>query len=247
MKMICKNCGNQFEGNYCNECGQKAKIHKINPHFILYDIQVGFFSVDRGVLYTIRQLFTRPGYAIKEYIDGKRVVHFRPFTLLVVLTTIQSLAFGYFHFLPDELVPASEVNELSIAHVELKNWLNHHLSLMVLLSVPVYAAWSLLVFRDQRFNFSEYMVINAFIGSQRFLIALAILPIVQFLGYNYARFHLIFIFFGLVMFCWTYWQLFPGMNALKKMVQSVLVDVVTYFSYRPILAVLTVLWSRIVG
>ena len=30
----CKNCGNGFEGNYCNLCGQPAETHRINFKFL---------------------------------------------------------------------------------------------------------------------------------------------------------------------------------------------------------------------
>ena len=59
MPHICKNCDNQFEGNYCNECGQEAEVQKINLRFIWYDLQQGLLNFDSGVLYTIKELFTQ--------------------------------------------------------------------------------------------------------------------------------------------------------------------------------------------
>ncbi len=96
MTTICKNCNNHFEGNFCNNCGHAADIHKLNMHFIGHDLQHGLFHFDNGIFYTIKQLLTRPGHTIREFIDGKRVKHFKPLSLVVVLATLYGLLYHYF-------------------------------------------------------------------------------------------------------------------------------------------------------
>ena len=76
-----KNCNHHFKGNFCSNCGQKAKTEKINFHFLWHDIQHGLFHFDSGILYTAKQLFTKPGMAIKEFIEGNRIKHFKPLLL----------------------------------------------------------------------------------------------------------------------------------------------------------------------
>ena len=60
----------------------------MNFHSLWHDIQHGLFHFDNGVLYTAKQLFTRPGNSIREYIDGKRVRHFKPISLVILLATV---------------------------------------------------------------------------------------------------------------------------------------------------------------
>lgn len=96
MTTICKNCNNQFEGNFCNNCGQAANTHKLNMHFIWHDLKHGLFHFDNGIFYTIAQLLTKPGYTIREIIDGKRVKHFKPLSFIVVLATVYGLLYHFF-------------------------------------------------------------------------------------------------------------------------------------------------------
>jgi hypothetical protein len=88
MEITCKNCHQVYTGHYCNNCGQSAETHKINAHFLWHDIQHGLLHFDEGILFSLRQLFTRPGHSIREFIDGKRVRHFKPISLVVVLATL---------------------------------------------------------------------------------------------------------------------------------------------------------------
>jgi hypothetical protein len=96
MANICKNCNHTFEGNYCNNCGQAANTHKLTMHFIWHDLQHGLFHFDNGIFYTIKQLVTRPGHTIREFINGKRVRHFKPLTLVVLLATLYGFLYHYF-------------------------------------------------------------------------------------------------------------------------------------------------------
>jgi hypothetical protein len=43
-------------------------------HFIEQDLIHRIWHVDTGILFTIRELFTRPGHCVREFINGKRVV-----------------------------------------------------------------------------------------------------------------------------------------------------------------------------
>ena len=96
MTTTCKNCNQSFEGHFCNNCGQSAKTHQINFQFLWHDIQHGLFHFDNGILYTSKQLFTRPGNTIREFIEGKQVRHFKPFSLVIVLATVYGLLIHFF-------------------------------------------------------------------------------------------------------------------------------------------------------
>lgn len=93
----CKNCSNEFDGHYCNQCGQPAETHEMNVYFLVHDIQHGFFHIEKGILFTIKELFTRPGHSIREYLQGKRVKHFKPISLVLLLAGILGLLSHYFH------------------------------------------------------------------------------------------------------------------------------------------------------
>ena len=64
----CKNCENEFEGEYCNECGQRV-IDKITWNHIMGS-WLSAFNVEKGFAYNLRELTIRPGAAIRKYIGG---------------------------------------------------------------------------------------------------------------------------------------------------------------------------------
>ena len=89
--MNCKNCGEVILGKYCGNCGQASKVEKITLATLSRDFSEDILQVNKGFFYTVVELFTRPGHSIREYLDGKRKIHYRPITYLVVLSTIYFL------------------------------------------------------------------------------------------------------------------------------------------------------------
>jgi hypothetical protein len=156
----CKNCNNRFYGNYCNECGQKADTHKLNMHHILNDLQDGIFQLHNGITYTIKQLLTRPGHSIREYIEGKRVRHFKPFSFVIVCATLYGLLY---HFLiPDSF----QVNNVTTSdnflngYIKVINWSLDHFAYASLIMVISTTIASYHVFKKQGYNVAEHLVLN---------------------------------------------------------------------------------------
>lgn len=57
--MKCKNCSHEFDGRYCNACGQEI-AGRINLKHIWTQIADDIFNIDKGLIYTIKlhkQLF----------------------------------------------------------------------------------------------------------------------------------------------------------------------------------------------
>ena len=97
MTHICKNCGSPVKSRFCSDCGQPASTHRISGHFLWHDIQHGILHVDKGILFTAKELFTRPGHSIREFLQGKRVKHFKPISLVIILAGIYGFLSHYFH------------------------------------------------------------------------------------------------------------------------------------------------------
>ena len=58
---ICRQCGATVTGNYCSNCGQSVRVKRITLHEVLHEVYHYFTHVDKGFLYTLRHLATRPG------------------------------------------------------------------------------------------------------------------------------------------------------------------------------------------
>jgi hypothetical protein len=182
MTITCKNCHQHFKGHFCNNCGQSASTHDINFHFLWHDIQHGFFHFDNGIFYTARQLFTRPGHCIREFIEGKRVRHFKPISLVVLLATVYGLLSHTFHINVLTDIKMTGIGNGEINAQNIKDWIDSHYALVTLLSLPFYALATYMAFRKQGYNFMEHLILNAFLAGQRLLLHIAVFPISYFLN-----------------------------------------------------------------
>lgn len=87
----CLNCGTDFEGKFCPECGQNAETGRFTMRFIYENLLAAFISKDGGIWFTLKNLFTRPGEMIVEILNGKRRRYFSPFPMLFFVLTVNIL------------------------------------------------------------------------------------------------------------------------------------------------------------
>ena len=90
----CLNCGTEFQGKFCPECGQSAETGRFTMKFIFENLLAAFLSKDGGVWFTLKNLFTRPGEMIVEILNGKRRRYFSPFPMLIAALTVYILLFS---------------------------------------------------------------------------------------------------------------------------------------------------------
>ncbi len=84
----CINCENDFVGNHCPHCSQKAGTGKISWKSVIQGAAEVWGFHNRSMVYSLWQLIFRPGYFISDYINGKRQVSFPPVKMLVVMGVI---------------------------------------------------------------------------------------------------------------------------------------------------------------
>lgn len=84
----CKNCRKTFQGNFCPDCGQTQNTPRFTIRNAFQNILSGFFNIDNGFSRNLLEFLYRPGYMIRDYIDGKRVHYFKPFQSLFVLAAL---------------------------------------------------------------------------------------------------------------------------------------------------------------
>ncbi len=89
----CLNCGTEFEGDFCPECGQSAETGRFTLKFIFGNLLAAILGRDGGVTYTLKNLFSRPGKMIVEILDGKRRKYVSPFPMLFLALTVYILIF----------------------------------------------------------------------------------------------------------------------------------------------------------
>ncbi|MBS1746556.1 MAG: DUF3667 domain-containing protein [Bacteroidetes bacterium] len=224
MTVICKNCGRHFNGNFCNYCGQTAETHKIDAHFLWHDIQHGLFHFDHGILYTIKQLFTRPGNAIKEFIEGKRVKYFKPISLVILLATVYGLLSHTFQTDFAKALVIKDSPHEKIVIEKINEWISGHFSWATLLTLPFYTIGSFIAFRKQGYNFAEHFVMNTFLASQRIVLHILIFPLSYFFygTPSYNIFSSVIPLLEFILVAWGYSQFFNKLTITKSFLLTLL-------------------------
>ncbi len=228
MEINCKNCNTNFIGNFCYNCGQPANTKRLDFHSIWHDLQHGLLHFDKGIFYTIKQLFTKPGHTIREYLEGKRVKHFKPFSLVVLLATIYALLYHYLNIgMIEETRDAISMRTFGIQYnlnitygtdrtplaQTIRGFIDSNFALIQIVSLPFFAGASRLAFRKEGYTYFEHLVINAFIRGQALILASILLPFLYFGWINRELHSGILQLLQLVFVFWTFLQLF---NSRKK-------------------------------
>ena len=211
----CKNCFQHLhlDQKYCHACGQKTDTHRINLHFLLHEIQHGIFHVDGGIVFTLKELFTRPGHTLREYLEGKRKPHFPPVLFVLIMGSVCALIHYFFNHKVEKKensILETNLSKNDIAqYLDFKGfvayfthvfeWLGEHLAFTILLMLPICGLAFFLGFRKYKYNYSEWLVILLFLSGQ----CLTVYVFFIFINYFLGDFNLIFylICFSLITFC----------------------------------------------
>ncbi len=208
--MICKNCGNEFEGNFCNQCGQKKIEGRFTIKEILHNFFHNFTHLDRGFLYLAKELYVKPGIISKEYIDGKRKKYFNPFQYLILVVALSMFLTLNFNLLgPREYVSLFDSSDETVRfYAHMRAFFYKNFNIILFLTVPVSAFFSLIFFRKSGFNYSENLVFNSYIAAQRTLTFILISPFLYFFNKIWYVFIGFYYLFWLVYFIYAFRQFF---------------------------------------
>jgi hypothetical protein len=185
--MTCKNCANslQEDQNYCPKCGGKIIRNRINFKNLLNDFSAQFLNYDNQFLRTFTTLFTNPNDVIGGYIQGTRKKYVNVISYFAIAVTLSGLQiFVLNKFFPEvldlSLVTAKGAEDFSRKNLE---FINEYQSLVMMLYVPLYALLAKLVFlKKKKFNYTELLVIFAYILSQVSIISAVITIIFAVFG-----------------------------------------------------------------
>ena len=226
--MKCKNCEQQVSDKFCSHCGQRSDVGKITFLKLLSDLTESVFQFNTGLLFTIKELFTRPGTSILEYLNGKRKYHFKPIAYLLLFSTI------YF-FMAKFTKQATWMNDLitgfsigaygNSEDFELPNLISivvDNFAYTTLLLIPLFSLASFLCFPNKA-NYLEHIVLNSYItGHQAILYIfftilksitdtkiLDFLPVLVAVAYTF----------------WVYSQFFKIGNRISKFIRLSLIHI----------------------
>lgn len=230
---ICKNCNQQFVGDFCNYCGQAADTQKLSLHYIWHDLQHGLFHFDNGIFYTIRQLLTRPGHTIREFINGKRIRHFKPLSLVIVLATFYGLLYHYFIGNLFDIKLKGSQEDLMGVFENVSRWMMDHLAYTSFILIIGATISTHIVFKKERYNWAEHFVLNTFTVGLILITSIILLPVLYILKLNggdglqdYGIFSQYLIF---ILLFWCYAQFFIKLSIIQKLARTLLSFIIMTF------------------
>lgn len=219
MIVECKNCGHKYKGNHCNYCGQLAATDRLNRHAVWHDIQHGFLHFDRGIFFTIKEMFTRPGHSIREYIEGKRIKHFKPISFVLLIAGIYGYLDHRFDISLSKMQLKTEINKPrknSLEIAKITEWITNHYALFtlgILLFVALASKWA---FKKTGYNYIENLILNAFLSGQRIIIQLVFTPPLLLIIKNNPKLDNLNLVPLVISIGTTFWAYFQFYNTLSK-------------------------------
>lgn len=234
----CANCArvtDSPEQKFCPACGQPTPAHRIDWHFLGHELEHSVLHMDRGVLYTLKQLMLRPGHLIRDYIEGRRLGVVKPL-LLVMLTGAAATLMAHYALDGDALGSSftqgveagmhqgnANAKQAEAAATMMKvfgfvkDWMNSHLTLITLLVLPVQAAAFKLTFRRfKQINYPEWLVITSFLTAQLFVVWAVFMPLQRW--WSDAQVAMILLAVTLNLISLT--QVFPGYPRWKAFLRG---------------------------
>jgi hypothetical protein len=84
----CLNCGTTLSGQYCGNCGQRARSRLISIWELVREAFGDLFELDSRLWRTLVPLVFRPGQLTRDYLRGRRARFMPPFRMYLVLSVL---------------------------------------------------------------------------------------------------------------------------------------------------------------
>lgn len=225
MEYNCTNCSTTFTGSFCNSCGQK-KYHRIDKKYIWDETQYMLLHTNKGFLYSVKSILRNPGKTAREFIDGKRVSHYKPMLLAFLLSGISA-------FISFKVVGLTEVLQDLYAQQHVNSalmndymaFVRSYNSFIMLALIPFFAFFTRLVFRKWGHNYYEHVVMNAYIISFYNLVTIFLVyPVLYLLKGNIKVFGLVteLVLFLIVPILIWFFKAFYADKPLKSIIGKVI-------------------------
>jgi Protein of unknown function (DUF3667) len=196
----CKNCNTPITEKYCPNCGQAVQLKRIDKHYISHEF-LHLLHFEKGFFYTIRELITRPGDSINEFIHDNRSKHMKPLAFVILTSLLFTIIAHFFH--ADNIYNSKAKVELANSYIStIFEWTESHYGYANLISGFFYALCVKLFFRKKQYNIFEITVLLCFvIGQSMLLLSIATFfkPILQDGGYK--------IVLGIISFAYPTWAI----------------------------------------
>lgn len=167
----CLDCGNVFTGKYCNICGQHARTQRLNLKSSIHNFFHAITHMEKGFLYSAKEMLIKPGHTTREYIKGKRAAHADPFLMLVILGGLASLLY---YKLDIKMLNSFTISEIGgHSYIVTKKFF----AISMLIYCFAFSLIDRIFFYRQGYNYIEILVFNIFIAVELLFLYIVLIPI----------------------------------------------------------------------
>lgn len=186
----CLNCGTDFIGNYCPNCGQSSKTRRLTFGQAVDNFLGAMANMERGLVHTCLELLYRPGYMMHDYVKGHRVEYVKPIQLLFLLSTVY-LILKYVLYIGWDLSVNIELSDPEQTErfqwvKDIMRYIDSNQALTSLLTVTVMLLPFWLVFRSTKIGkgicLAEFFFVMVYVSCQQTLFSLLQLPFLRLSG-----------------------------------------------------------------
>jgi len=190
--MNCINCNTEVTQSYCPNCGEAKELERIDGHYIMHEIQ-HVLHLEKGFLYTIRELIIRPGKNVKNYLTTNRSRLVKPILFIILTSLFYTIVNNIFH-IEDSYIKFSGEEMTSTTYIF--QWIQAHYGYANIIMGIFIALWCKLFFKKYKYNFFEILILLCFVMGMGMLILglfaflqgifhIELLPIAGIVGFIY--------------------------------------------------------------
>ena len=150
---------------------ETSKPKRIDSSYIIYEIK-HLLHIESGFLFTVKQLFVRPGKLVRNFILDDRSKITKPLIFLILSGTIFTLIFHFFHIeyvffsLQQKIGSIDQFLEMKA----INDWTNNHIGYISLITGFFIAIWINLFFKKHKYNVYEITILLCYSVGQGLLI-----------------------------------------------------------------------------
>lgn len=234
-KNDCKNCNQNFEGNFCNNCGQRnIGNNRLQMKEVIADFFDNTFNLHKGFFFTLWNLFIKPGKVAQAYINGSRKCFTNPTRFMVIglafqtfidywfktTEVIEQVEYYSFSFLSEGINNSMEIwnVKLAVEYILLTN-----LFMIVLLPALLYV-----LFKPLKYNYTELLSTSFYFFPTVLFINMPFLFVTKVLMDIYVVKEAIIFIFTAYLF-WSYQSFFKAMKWPQRLIRFTLVVAIFMF------------------
>lgn len=135
------------------------EVKRITVHGIVTEAWHSLTHVEKGLRRTIVALAIAPGRMLNNYLQGDRKQYQKPFSFLLISTTLFALVLNFFQ--QYYLIPAATTFDDRLYNNEVS--LEKFYSWFHIVLLPAYGLVSFLIFKRLKYNYAEWLVICCYL------------------------------------------------------------------------------------